>query len=226
MGDEDTIRTQRLEITNEKGETCITLTGDKPGKPGMAVTGPDGAKRIHIGLNKRGVAGIALSDTNGREHAEISVDPDSRTRLVLADKRGERRVRFLLDQRGNARLDFHDRSGAVRASVTVGADGAPRVSLCNDAGKKQVRIAVDKDGTPWLCWFGIGAGVCIAKAADDDLIRWEKHPKNPIIPIPKAGQPGHGPGDVLGEGHVLQSLPSQGLTPYGAATHNGTRLSG
>ncbi len=61
-----------------------------------------------------------------------------------------------------------------------------------DSGIFSGNAFVDKDGTPWLCWFGIGAGVCIAKAADDDLIRWEKHPKNPIIPIPKAGQPGHG----------------------------------
>ena len=43
-----------------------------------------------------------------------------------------------------------------------------------------------------LCWFGIGAGVCVATAEDDDLIRWKKHPRNPIIPIPKKGQPGHG----------------------------------
>jgi beta-fructofuranosidase len=51
---------------------------------------------------------------------------------------------------------------------------------------------VNKDGVPMLCWFGIDAGVCVATAQDDGLIRWRKHPKNPIIPIPKPGQPGHG----------------------------------
>jgi len=51
---------------------------------------------------------------------------------------------------------------------------------------------VNKEGVPMLCWFGIDAGVCVATAEDDDLIRWKKHPKNPIIPIPKPGQPGHG----------------------------------
>jgi len=51
---------------------------------------------------------------------------------------------------------------------------------------------VNKDGKPMLCWFGISAGVCVATAQDDGLIVWKKHPKNPIIPIPKKGQPGHG----------------------------------
>jgi sucrose-6-phosphate hydrolase SacC (GH32 family) len=51
---------------------------------------------------------------------------------------------------------------------------------------------INKDGVPMLCWFGIDAGVCVATAKDDDLIRWEKLSKNPIIPIPKKGEPGDG----------------------------------
>lgn len=51
---------------------------------------------------------------------------------------------------------------------------------------------VNKDGVPMLCWFGIDAGVCVATAVDDDLIRWQKHPRNPIIPIPKPGDAGYG----------------------------------
>lgn len=51
---------------------------------------------------------------------------------------------------------------------------------------------LDRDGVPNLCWFGIDAGVCIARAEGDDLVRWKKHPNNPIIPMPKPGQPGHG----------------------------------
>ncbi|NLC57731.1 MAG: hypothetical protein GX774_12900 [Armatimonadetes bacterium] len=51
---------------------------------------------------------------------------------------------------------------------------------------------INKEGVPMLCWFGIEAGVCVATALDDDLIRWRKHPNNPIIPLPKPGEPGHG----------------------------------
>jgi beta-fructofuranosidase len=51
---------------------------------------------------------------------------------------------------------------------------------------------INKDGVPMLCWFGIDAGVCVATAADDGLIQWDKHPANPIIPIPGAGEPNHG----------------------------------
>jgi len=51
---------------------------------------------------------------------------------------------------------------------------------------------VNKDGVPMLCWFGVESGVCVATALDDDLIRWQKHPKNPVIPMPKEGEPGFG----------------------------------
>jgi sucrose-6-phosphate hydrolase SacC (GH32 family) len=61
-----------------------------------------------------------------------------------------------------------------------------------DAGIFSGNAFLNRDGVPMLCWFGIDAGVCVATAADDDLIRWEKHPSNPIIPIPKPGEPGHG----------------------------------
>ena len=51
---------------------------------------------------------------------------------------------------------------------------------------------LDRDGRPTLCWFGIDAGVCVATAEDDGLLRWRKSPHNPVIPIPKPGDPGHG----------------------------------
>jgi len=70
-------------------------------------------------------------------------------------------------------------------------------ALVPEPGDKDVGIFsgnafLDKDGVPTLCWFGVEAGVCVATARDDDLIAWKKHPKNPIIPMPKPGEPGHG----------------------------------
>jgi sucrose-6-phosphate hydrolase SacC (GH32 family) len=61
-----------------------------------------------------------------------------------------------------------------------------------DKGTFSGNAFVNKEGKPMLCWFGLEAGVCVATAEDDDLIRWKKHPNNPIIPIPKEGQPGFG----------------------------------
>jgi beta-fructofuranosidase len=61
-----------------------------------------------------------------------------------------------------------------------------------DTGIFSGNAFVSKEGVPMLCWFGIDAGVCIAEAEDDDLLRWKKHPQNPVIPIPKEGEPGHG----------------------------------
>jgi sucrose-6-phosphate hydrolase SacC (GH32 family) len=61
-----------------------------------------------------------------------------------------------------------------------------------DVGIFSGNAFLNKDGVPMLCWFGIDAGVCVATAQDDDLIEWKKHTSNPIIPIPKEGEPGHG----------------------------------
>ena len=61
-----------------------------------------------------------------------------------------------------------------------------------DVGTFSGNAFVNREGKPMLCWFGIGAGVCVATAEDDELIRWKKHPNNPIIPIPKPGEPGDG----------------------------------
>lgn len=61
-----------------------------------------------------------------------------------------------------------------------------------DVGTFSGNAFINKEGVPMLCWFGIDAGVCVATAQDDDLITWKKHPKNPIIAMPKPGEPGHG----------------------------------
>ncbi|NOY79991.1 MAG: glycoside hydrolase family 32 protein [Kiritimatiellaeota bacterium] len=51
---------------------------------------------------------------------------------------------------------------------------------------------LNKDGVPTLVYFGVGAGICIATSSDKDLNRWTKHSGNPVIPIPREGEPGHG----------------------------------
>ena len=51
---------------------------------------------------------------------------------------------------------------------------------------------VDTDGTPTICYHGVGIGNSLARAVDPDLEQWTKHPGNPIVPIPKEGEPGHG----------------------------------
>ncbi len=50
----------------------------------------------------------------------------------------------------------------------------------------------DRRGRPTLVYFGIDAGICIATAADDELIRWRKSEHNPVIPIARQGDPGWG----------------------------------
>ena len=50
---------------------------------------------------------------------------------------------------------------------------------------------VNKEGVPTLVYHGVGAGMCIATSTDDNLDTWTKHPANPVIPIPKEGDPNY-----------------------------------
>jgi len=46
---------------------------------------------------------------------------------------------------------------------------------------------VGKEGVPMFIYFGVPDGECIATAEDDLLIRWTKHPGNPVVPQPGDG---------------------------------------
>ena len=50
----------------------------------------------------------------------------------------------------------------------------------------------DINGTPTLAYFGIDAGICIAQSTDENLNNWSKFKENPVIPIPKEGDPNYG----------------------------------
>jgi len=50
-------------------------------------------------------------------------------------------------------------------------------------------VAVVNNGVPTLVYLGVPDGMCLATSQDDDLIRWTKHPGNPVIPVPKRGDP-------------------------------------
>ena len=61
-----------------------------------------------------------------------------------------------------------------------------------DVGIFSGNAFVNKDGVPTIAYLGVGAGICIATSDDDDLDHWTKCPANPVIPIPKEGDPGYG----------------------------------
>ncbi|WP_436927484.1 glycoside hydrolase family 32 protein [Halosimplex amylolyticum] len=43
---------------------------------------------------------------------------------------------------------------------------------------------ITRNGTPALVYHSVGHGNCIATAADEDLIEWQKSPANPVMPNP------------------------------------------
>jgi sucrose-6-phosphate hydrolase SacC (GH32 family) len=70
-------------------------------------------------------------------------------------------------------------------ALTPTPDGPDRAG-CFSGG-----ALISKDGKPTIIYHGHNAGTCIATSEDDLLIHWTKHPANPVIPIPKPGEPGH-----------------------------------
>ena len=48
---------------------------------------------------------------------------------------------------------------------------------------------ITREGTPALVYYGLNTGICIAYPEDDDLIRWRRHPANPVIAEPRRGDP-------------------------------------
>jgi beta-fructofuranosidase len=60
-------------------------------------------------------------------------------------------------------------------------------ALVPDAGEEHMFSGdafVTRDGTPALVYHSVGHGNCIATAADEDLIEWQKSPANPVMPNP------------------------------------------
>ena len=76
--------------------------------------------------------------------------------------------------------------------------------------------AFDNDGVPTLIYYGHPEGNCIA-TSDDDLIRWQKHPANPVIPHPPEGQAEWRPFDpcMWKEGNTYYSLAGGKLENIG-----------
>lgn len=51
---------------------------------------------------------------------------------------------------------------------------------------------VNNEGLPTILYHGVSLGNSIAVSRDDNLIQWEKSPRNPLVPIPRPGDAGHG----------------------------------
>lgn len=63
-------------------------------------------------------------------------------------------------------------------ALAPGPGGADRLHCFSGAA------FVSREGKPTFFYHGVPDGICIATSHDDLLLRWEKHPANPVIPNP------------------------------------------
>jgi beta-fructofuranosidase len=53
-------------------------------------------------------------------------------------------------------------------------------------------VVVIHDGVPTAVYHGAPDGTCLATSTDDLLIHWAKHAANPVLPVPREGDPHFG----------------------------------
>ena len=70
-------------------------------------------------------------------------------------------------------------------ALTPSSDGPDRVGCFSGC-------TVVNNGIPTIVYHGQPDGTCLATSQDDDLIEWTKHPKNPVIRVPKPGESEYG----------------------------------
>lgn len=72
-----------------------------------------------------------------------------------------------------------------------------RIPLTVNSGDPEEHVfaggsLISLDGKPTMIYHGVNSGTCIAHSVDDDLIEWRKSPMNPVIRLPKEGDPNYG----------------------------------
>ena len=80
---------------------------------------------------------------------------------------------------------------------------------------------VTKDGVPMILYHGVNAGNCVAFAEDDLLTKWKKLPANPIVPMPKKGDPNYGKYDSWDPHGWLEGDTYYAI--FGGNPHTGAR---
>ena len=115
--------------------------------------------------------------------------PDDRVRYFIPDPVVLEHGNRVTDARG-----VLDRG--VGDQVVETTSGTRTTVVGIDVGGRSVEEAAAPLSVPALCVRNRPSSVAIVPRLvlieDDELIRWKKHPNNPIIPIPKPGEPGDG----------------------------------
>ncbi len=104
---------------------------DAPRPQEIVLRDAQGRRRVWIGALAGGGAGLGLFDDNGFPRAELMLDTQGETRLLLSD-----------------------RAGVARAHVGLAADGRPMVQLADAAGQTAVGLGLFPDGSRRLVFHG------------------------------------------------------------------------
>jgi hypothetical protein len=161
-----TIRAQRIELTDDKGnvrvvigigtegEAIIKLL-DKNGKPtvalrsddGLGILNEDGKPKIVAGAAGAGY-GISVFDSKGKPRCTLTI-VDDEPYLAMSDSNGKFRASMLLikDQPFISLTDGKDNGAYVSLKVK---GSSPQLLLTDASGKARSEYSLADDGTPRL----------------------------------------------------------------------------
>ncbi|MEE8509838.1 MAG: tetratricopeptide repeat protein [candidate division NC10 bacterium] len=110
----------------------------------------DGKPRAELSVGPNGKVGLALADQNEKIRAGLGVASDGTPGLALADKNGMRRATLVVRPDGTVRLDLTDKGGTPRAELALSDDGLPHLALLNKDEKSSAWLTVSHQGSPAL----------------------------------------------------------------------------
>ncbi len=180
-----TIRAQKIELTDDKGNVRISLgitadgaaiikLLDKDGKPTVALRSDDGLGILNAEGKPKVVAGaagagygISVFDSKGKARAELTM-VDDEPYMVMTDSNGKFRLSMFLlkDQPFISLTDGKDDGAYVSLKVK---GSAPQLLLSDSSGKARSEYSLADDGAPRLLMSNSTGASSLQLLFDNDL---------------------------------------------------------
>lgn len=131
---EKKIRTQELEIVNDRGEVRAVLKAGENGGVVFKMATPENLEAVSIAVLEDGFVTFQIANKNGYSRLEITAPPEADTiQLALVDGEEKVRAKLLLTPE-NVKMQLNDRSGEGRLMCHLDKFGRPDVVLWDEEG--------------------------------------------------------------------------------------------
>jgi hypothetical protein len=139
QGQEKIIRTERLELVDQRGQVVGHFGLRSDGTPNLSLYDKQGAVALSCGVNPDGNP-LLLVQGPGGSKLLLGVGADGDPTLSLQDKKDHPRIALRLAADGSPMLAFLDEHGRIRSIFRLGADGNALLACDDETGKTRLVI--------------------------------------------------------------------------------------